>query len=264
MKTRFTASLAAVLLCGATLVAPHPAQAQEQSTVFAAASLRNALEDVSAAWMEAEGKSVTISYAGSSALARQIEQGAPADIFISADLDWMAYLDEQGLIRPDTQLQLLGNRIVLIAHEDVEAQMEIASGFDLANMLGEERLAMANVDAVPAGRYGKAALEALGVWSGVEANVAQAENVRAALILVALGEAPFGIVYQTDATAEPAVRIVGVFPEDTHPPIIYPAAITTGSASPDAEAFLAFLQSQTAKELFEAQGFEFLVPVISN
>ncbi|MCG6114176.1 MAG: molybdate ABC transporter substrate-binding protein [Mesorhizobium sp.] len=263
MKSIFTAPLAG-LIFAATLFAAHPAVAQDQVTVFAAASLRNALEDISAAWTEAGGGTASISYAGSSALARQIEQGAPADMFISADVDWMAYLDERGLIRADTQRQLLGNRIVLVAHEDVEAGIEIAPGFDLAGLLGEERLAMANVDAVPAGRYGKAALEALGVWSGVEANVAQAENVRAALMLVALGEAPYGIVYQTDATAEPGVRIVGVFPDDTHPPIIYPAAVVAESANPDAVAFLAFLQSQRAKELFEAQGFEFLVPVISN
>lgn len=264
MKTKLIATLAAALIGAVTLFAPHPAQAQEQPTVFAAASLRNALDDISAAWTQAEDKTVTISYAGSSALARQIEEGAPADLFISADLDWMAYLDERDLIRSDTQLQLLGNRIVLIAHEDADAEIEIAPGFDLANLLGEERLAMANVDAVPAGRYGKAALEKLGVWSDVEPNVAQAENVRAALMLVALGEAPYGIVYQTDAAAEPGLRIVGVFPEETHPPIIYPAAVIAESANPDAEAFLAFLQSQTAKELFEAQGFEFLVPVISN
>ncbi len=264
MKTKFMASLTAAIISAGSLLAPHPAQSQEHVTVFAAASLRNALEDISAAWTEADGKTATISYAGSSALARQIKEGAPADLFISADLDWMSYLDERGLIRSETQLQLLGNRIVLIAHEEVEADIEITPGFDLADMLGEERLAMANVDAVPAGRYGKAALESLGVWSDVEANVAQAENVRAALMLVALGEAPYGIVYQTDAAAEPGVRIVGVFPQETHPPIIYPAAVTAESTSPDAEALLAFLQSQTAKELFEAQGFEFLVPVISN
>lgn len=264
MRNGFLAYVVAAFVCAGPLFASPPAHAQDGVTVFAAASLRNALDDLRTAWMEAEGKTATISYAGSSALARQIEEGAPADVFISADLEWMAYLNERDLIRPGTEIRLLGNRIVLVAHEDVEADAEIAPGFDLAGLLGDGRLAMANVDAVPAGRYGKAALEALGVWTDVEANVAQAENVRAALMLVALGEAPYGIVYQTDAAAEPGVRVVGVFPEETHPPIIYPAAVTADSVSPDAEMFLEFLQSSTARDIFETHGFEFLVSVISN
>ena len=191
-------------------------------------------------------RQATISYAASSALAKQIEEGAPADVFISADLDWMAYLSERGLVKKDTEVQLLGNRIVLVAPADSTAATEIAPGFDLAGLLGDGRLAMANVDAVPAGRYGKAALESLGVWESVADSVAQAENVRAALALVAAGEAPLGIVYQTDAAADPAVKIVGTFPEDTHPPIIYPAAVTAEATSADAAAFLAFLRSEAA------------------
>ena len=172
----------------------------------------------------------------------------------------MAYLAERDLIRPDTEVELLGNRIVLIAPADSDAAAEIAPGFDLAGLLGDGRLAMANVDAVPAGRYGKAALESLGVWDARRRPVAQAENVRAALALVATGEAPLGIVYATDAAADPAVRIVGTFPEDTHPPIVYPAAATAEAASPDAAAFLAFLQTGAARAIFEAEGFTVLAP----
>ena len=175
------------------------------------------------------GEKATISYAASSALAKQIEQGAPADVFFSADLDWMKYLSERKLIKPDTETELLGNRIVLVAPADSSAATEIAPNFDLAGLLGDGRLAMANVDAVPAGKYGKAALETLGVWASVEGKVAQAENVRAALALVSTGEAPLGIVYQTDAKADPKVKVVGIFPQDTHPPIVYPVAETAES-----------------------------------
>ena len=241
-------------------LATPPALAQAQLTVFAAASLKNALDAVSAAWTAETGKTATISYAASSALAKQIEEGAPADVFVSADLDWMAYLSERGLIRKDSEVRLLGNRIVLIAPADSAVTAEIAPGFDLAALLGDGRLAMANVDAVPAGKYGKAALTSLGAWDGVADKVAQAENVRAALALVSTGEAPLGIVYRTDAAADPAVRIVGTFPEDSHPPIVYPAAVTSEAKSADAAAFLAFLQSETAAGLFEAQGFEVLAP----
>lgn len=266
MKSFAQQGFSAFIVLGIMFGGVFQAAAQDQGEVivFAASSLRNALDDAGAAWSQAEGKTVTFSYAGSSALARQIEEGAPADVFISADLDWMAHLDQRNLIRAGTEIRLLGNRIVLIAHGDGDAEIEIVPGFGLDELLGEERLAMANVDAVPAGRYGKAALEALGVWNAVEEKVAQAENVRAALMLVALGEAPFGIVYQTDAAAESGVRIVGVFPEETHPPIIYPAAVTAESANTDADLFLEFLQSSTARDIFETHGFEFLVSVISN
>ena len=264
MFTKSGPGSAAALGLAAALVAAPAAFAQEV-TVFAAASLANALDDINAAWEAETGKSAVISYAASSALARQIEEGAPADVFISADLDWMAYLSERDLTKPDTEVELLGNRIVLIAPADSDAAAEIAPGFDLAGLLGAEgHLAMANVDAVPAGRYGKAALEALGVWDGVEGRVAQAENVRAALALVSTGEAPAGIVYQTDAAADPAVKIIGLFPEDTHPPIIYPAGELAEAEGADTAAFMEFLRTQTAAELFEAQGFTVLAPVLVN
>ena len=204
------------------------------------------------------GKKATISYAASSALAKQIEQGAPAQLFISADLDWMDYLAGKNLIKPETRSNLLGNRIVLIAQKDKARPVEIKTAFDLAKILGDGRLSMANVDFVPAGKYGKAALEKLGVWESVSGKIAQAENVRAALLLVSRGEAPVGIVYQTDAAADPNVAIIGTFPEDTHPPIIYPIALTANATHPDASAFLEYVRSAKAKPLFEAQGFSVL------
>ncbi len=249
----------------AVLYAAAPAAlAQANVTVFAAASLKNALDNINAAWNADTGKKAVISYAASSALAKQIEEAAPADVFISADLDWMAYLSERDLIKKDTEVRLLGNRIVLVAPADSDAAAEIAPGFDLAGLLGDGRLAMANVDAVPAGRYGKEALTALGVWDSVADKVAQAENVRAALALVSTGEAPLGIVYQTDAAADPAVRIVDMFPEDTHAPIVYPAAETAAATSADAGAFLEFLRTRAAADLFEEQGFTVLAPVLVN
>ena len=265
-RRRFTArtiALATSLSLGLTalIAAPLSAFSQDKVTVFAAASLKNALDDISALWGEKTGKKAVISYAGSSALARQIEEGAPADIFISADRDWMAYLSQKNLINKKSEVELLGNRIVLIAPAGTAAEIEIAPGFDLASALGDEYLAMANVDAVPAGKYGKAALSALRVWNEVEGKVAQAENVRAALALVATGEAPFGIVYQTDAAADDKVKIVAIFPEDTHPLIIYPAALTAETTAKDAANFLTFLNTQQARELFEKQGFTVLAPV---
>lgn len=260
----FTGMIAA-LVCAVAVFAPAgPAAAQEKVTVFAAASLKTALDSINAAWKADSGKEATISYAASSALARQIEAGAPADVFISADLDWMAHLSERKLVKANTETRLLGNRIVLVAPANSTAATTIAPAFDLAALLGDGRLAMANVDAVPAGRYGKAALEKLGVWASVQAKVAQAENVRAALALVAMGEAPLGIVYQTDAAADPKVRIVATFPQDTHPPIVYPAAETADAKADDTGAFLAYLRSAKARVLFEQQGFAVLVPVASN
>jgi molybdate transport system substrate-binding protein len=237
-----------------------PAQAQGGDVVvFAAASLKNALDAINAQWQKETGKSAKISYAASSALAKQIEQGAPAQMFISADLDWMDYVEKKNLIKPGSRSNLLGNRIVLIAPKDKAQPVDIKPGFDLAKVLGDGRLSMANVDSVPAGKYGKAALEKLGVWASVSNKLAQAENVRAALLLVSRGEAPAGIVYQTDAASDSSVKIIGTFPEDTHPPIIYPIALTA-NASPDAAAFLAYIRSDKAKPLFEAQGFTVLGP----
>ena len=240
---------------------PEQNQARAQGgdvVVFAAASLKNALDAINEEWQKETGKKVVLSYAASSALAKQIEQGAPAQMFISADLDWMDYAAQKNLIKPETRSNLLGNRIVLIAPKDKARSVDIKPGFDLRTLLGSGRLAMANVDAVPAGKYGKAALEKLGAWPSVSDKIAQAENVRAALLLVSRGETPAGIVYQTDAAAEPNVKIIGTFPEDSHPPIIYPIALTASATSPAAEAFLAYLKSAKVKPLFEAQGFSVL------
>ena len=242
---------------GAALASPI-AQATAQSRVvlvFAAASLKNALDEVAAGWQRDTGKKAVASYAGSNALVKQIENGAPADVFMSADLDWMDYGEKHGLIRPGTRVNLLGNRIVLIAPKGSTVSVEIGNGFDLAAALAGGRLAMGNVDAVPAGKYGKAALEKLGAWDGVKDRVAQAESVRAALVLVARGETPLGIVYRTDAASDPGVSIVGAFPEDSHPPIIYPVALTKDSGNPDAAGFLKYLRSPAARSAFERQGF---------
>lgn len=242
-----------------------PLHAEEKVTVFAAASLKNALDAINASWKaDADGQATT-SYASSSALAKQIEEGAPADVFISADLDWMKYLSDKKLTKADTELKLLGNRIVLVAPADAARDVTIARDFDLAGLVGDGKLAMGDVKAVPAGKYGKAALETLGVWASVEGKVAQAENVRAALKLVATGEAPYGIVYATDAVAEPGVKVVGIFPEDSHPPIVYPVGILAGTQNADAAAaYLKYLQGAKAKALFEQQGFTVLAPTSSN
>ncbi|HYD07736.1 MAG TPA: molybdate ABC transporter substrate-binding protein [Reyranella sp.] len=249
---------------------PVGASGQSSVVVFAAASLKNALDEVAGGWSKETGRPMPkISYAASSALARQIEQGAPADLFISADTDWMDHVEKKDLIRKESRFNLLGNRIVLIAPRNSRATVELKAGVDLAKALDSEkggngRLAIANVDAVPAGKYGKAALEKLGAWTGVKDRIAQAENVRAALLLVARGEAPLGIVYVTDAVAEPNVKIVGEFPADSHPPIIYPAALTRASRSPDAKAFLDLLRSSKARPSFERQGFTMLVKSASS
>jgi molybdate transport system substrate-binding protein len=228
--------------------------------IFAAASLKNALDEIAADWTKETGKSMPkISYAASSALARQLEQGAPADLFISADLDWMDYVANKGLTKAETRVNLLGNKIVLIAPRDSKAAIDVRPGFDLAKALGGGKLVMGNADAVPAGKYGKAALEKLGAWDGVKGEIAQADNVRAALLLVARGEAPLGIVYSTDAAAERNVKVVGTFPDDSHAPIIYPVAVTKGSKSSDAAPFLNYLKSLKARPAFEKQGFTVLV-----
>ena len=201
--------------------------------IFAAASLKNALDEIATDWSKSASKSMPrISYAASSALAKQMEQGAPADMFISADTDWMDYVEKKDLIAKDTRFNLLGNKIVLIAPRESTATVAVKQGVDIAKALAGGKLAMANVDSVPAGKYGKAALEKLGAWNGVKDSIAQADNVRAALLLVGRGEAPLGIVYATDAAAEPNVKIVGTFPEDSHPPIIYPAALTRETKEP--------------------------------
>lgn len=249
----------AALAAGMMMAAPA-ARADEQLVVFAAASLKNALDEVNKACEKDVGEAAKISYAASSALAKQIEEGAPADVFISADLDWMKYLSDKKLTKSDTEVKLLGNQIVLVAPKDSKAEVKIEKGFDLAKVIGDGKLAMGDFKAVPAGKYGKAALESLGTWSSVEGKVAQAENVRAALKLVATGEAAAGIVYQTDANAEKGVKVIGVFPEETHPPIVYPVAQTAESKDKDTPAFLKCLRSAKAGELFKAQGFTLLAP----
>lgn len=249
----------ALAVAGMLGISTGPAVAQGKDVVvFAAASLKNAMDEINVQWQHETGKKAVISYAASSALARQIEQGAPADVFMSADLDWMDYLQQRNLIKTDTRANLLGNRIVLIAGKDSKASARLAPGLDLAGLLGSGRMAMADVNAIPAGKYGKAALEALKIWPSVEGKIAQTENVRAALLLVSRGEAPLGIVYQTDAAADPNVRIVDAFSTETHPPITYPIAVTANSTNPDAAALLAYLKSDKAKALFEKQGFTVL------
>jgi molybdate transport system substrate-binding protein len=238
-------------------VAPAGAQSKEV-VILAAASLKNALDDAAAAWAKETGKTTKIAYAASSALAKQIEGGIPADLFISADVPWVDYVAERKLIKPASRVDFLGNEIVLIVAKDSKIDLKIDKGFPLRAALGEGRLAMANVEAVPAGRYGKASLEALGVWPSVADRVAQAENVRMAMTLVSRGEAPLGIVYRTDAAADPAVKILGAFPASSHPPIIYPMALLASSTNPDAEAFVAFLKSSAAKQYFVKQGFAVL------
>ena len=226
-------------------------------TVFAAASLKNALDAVVAEYQRESGKRVAVSYAASSALARQIEQGAPADLFFSADLDWMDYLQGRALIRPETRRSLLGNRIVLVAPSNAAKPVELKSGA-LAAALGNGRLATASVASVPAGKYGRSALESLGLWSEVSGKLAEAENVRAALTFVSRGEAPLGIVYETDAKADPKVAVVARFPETSHPPIVYPVALTASSKSADAVAFLDVLRNRKSAEAFSREGFSAL------
>ena len=244
---------------------PGIARAQNGIVVFAAASLKNALDEIATTWSKDTGRPLPrISYGASPALAKQIEQGAPADMFISADLDWMDHVAGKNLIKADSRFNLLGNKIVLIVPRDSKTTALEIKGADLAKALAGGRQSMANVDSVPAGKYGKAALEKLGAWNEVKNSIAQAENVRAALLLVARGEAPLGVVYSTDAASEPNVRIVATFPADSHAPIIYPAALTKDSSSADAKAFLDFLRSAKARTSFEKQGFTVLVRSASS
>ncbi|WP_374576694.1 molybdate ABC transporter substrate-binding protein [Phenylobacterium sp.] len=246
---RWIASLAAAALMSG---AAHA----ETVTVFAAASLKNALDEVGAAYAKTGGEA-RFSYAASSAIARQIEQGAPADVYVSADSDWMNYLAERKLIVPASRRDLLTNRLALIAPADSKATIRIGRGMPLAKALGPGRLAVAGPD-VPAGKYAKASLSALGVWDSVSGKLAQAENVRTALQYVARGETPFGIVYDTDAKVEPKVRIVGLFPDATHPKIVYPAAVVAASNNPDAAKFLAYMGSPPAAAIFRKYGFTVL------
>lgn len=239
------------------LIAPLPGAA-DQVTVFAAASLRTALDQIAADFGTQTGHEISISYAGSGSLARQILQGAPADLFISANVGWMDQVEEAGLVVDGTREDLLGNRLVLIAHDKDATPVELGPQTDLAALLEGGKLAMGMVDSVPAGQYGKAALTNLGLWDSVSAEVAQADNVRAALALVSTGEAPFGIVYATDAKADQNVTVVAEFPADSYPPIIYPAALLTEAADAGDRAFYEALSTPAAAEAFAAQGFSVL------
>jgi molybdate transport system substrate-binding protein len=248
---------ALVILIGALC---SPAAAQDKTiTVFAAASMKNALDDIGAAYTAKTGVKIVVSYGPSSGLAKQLEQGAPADVFISADTDWMDYAAGKKSISEPSRINLLGNSIVLIAPKDSKIDnVNIGAGFDIAKLAGDGKIATGDVKSVPVGKYAKAALEKLGSWQAAEPKFAMADNVRAALTLVARGEAALGIVYSTDAKVEPGVKVVGTFPADSHPAIIYPVAATT-TAKPEASGYLAFLRSTAAKTILEKYGFKFLV-----
>ena len=247
------AAVAAALLFAA-LSLLSAAAAQAQITVFAAASTKSALDEAAAGYRAETGRPVTVAYAGSPALARQIQLGAPADVFISANSGWMDVLQDSSLIDPATRQRLLSNRLVLVAHGAKVPPLDLKTA-DLAAALGRGRLAMALIDAVPAGIYGKSALAALGHWPAVAPKVAQAANVRAALALVASGEAPMGVVYATDAKASSGVSVIASFPPDSHPRIIYPAAAVSGGNAAEAQAFLGFLRRPETLAIFERHGF---------
>ena len=231
-------------------------RAGETVTVFAAASLTNALTDIGKLFEEKKMGGFTASFLSSSTLAKQIENGAGANIFISADEKWMDYLEKKKLIDPSTRFNLTGNRLVLIAPTDSKlGEVNISKGFNLAGFLAGGKLAMGDPAHVPAGIYGKEALEKLGVWRSVQGSVAPESDVRAALTLVERGEAPLGIVYATDAAITKKVKVLGTFPEESHPPIVYPAALVTGNGTPAARSFLEFLKTVQARAVFEKYGF---------
>lgn len=249
-------SFSALLLIAVSL-ASTTARAQDDAglTVFAAASLKEALDDAAAAYRKQTGVPVRVSYAASSALARQIEQGAPADVFFSADLEWMDYLQQRNRLDVATRRSLLGNRLVLIAPRASKAQVDLKRPATLLAALGDGRLAVGQTRTVPAGKYAKASLESLSLWNGVRPRLAESESVRAALMLVARGETPLGIVYASDAKAEPGVRVVATFPEDSHPPIVYPVAALRGARAAQAARFVQWLASPAADALFTKRGF---------
>ena len=249
-------SFLALLLIAVSL-ASTAARAQDDAglTVFAAASLKEALDDAAAAYRKQTGVPVRVSYAASSALARQIEQGAPADVFFSADLEWMDYLQQRNRLDVATRRSLLGNRLVLIAPRASKAQVDLRRPATLLAALGDGRLAVGQTRTVPAGKYAKASLESLSLWNGVRPRLAESESVRAALMLVARGETPLGIVYASDAKAEPGVRVVATFPEDSHRPIVYPVAALRGPRSVQATRFVQWLASPAAEAVFQRRGF---------
>ena len=259
MRKLARATWVALLATFACVAGASPPDKPAPLTVFAAASLKESLDEAATAYERGGGAAVRVSYAASSALARQIEQGAPADVFVSADLDWMDALQKQKLVDPASRRNLLGNTLVLVAPKDSKVRASLKPGVDLAALLGADgRLALALTDSVPAGKYAKQSLVKLGAWEGVKSRTAEAENVRAALLLVARGEAPLGIVYGSDALAEPTVRVVGTFPADAHAPIVYPIARVAASAHPQAKTFVQWLQTPAARAIFARHGFRLL------
>ncbi len=251
---RNTLGVISVAVALALIWAPAHAQEKSKILVFAAASLSNVLEEIGYLYESQTGNEIVFSFAGSMTLARQIEASSGVDIFVSADMDSMDYLGERGLILSASRQNLLQNELVLVAPADSPLQLTIAPGFTLAHALGGGRLALANSVSVPAGRYARSALDSLGVWESVSNALAEGEDVRTALALVARAEAPLGIVYATDAMVESRVRIVARFPSNTHSPILYPAALTA-EAQPDAGAFLDYLRGSEARPFFESAGF---------
>lgn len=252
-RRSFLLSVAAAV--SMSLAVALPAAAAEKLTVFAAASLKGSLDVVAKLYEKKSGNTVAISYAASGPLAKQIEAAAPADIFISADKKWMDYVVKAGAVKKDQAVDLLGNRLVLVAAKDSKISLKIAKGFDLVKALGDSRLAMGDVKSVPAGTYGKDALEYYGVWKDAEKKAAFADNVRSALKLVTTGEAPLGIVYETDAKADKGVKIVDYFGEESHKPIVYPAAPIAASKSSATKEFFDFLRGPEATDIFKKAGF---------
>lgn len=255
---RLLTHLAHVLLLAPMLaLATPPASAAAPIDVFAASSLKESLDEVGAAYTRGGGAPVRISYAASSALARQVESGAPADVFISADREWMDELQLRALLLPQSRRDLLGNSLVLVAPADSATRaVSLRRPGALLTALGSQgKLAVALTASVPAGRYARASLESLGAWTQVQPQVVEAENVRAALVLVARGEAALGIVYGTDALADPRVRVVARFPTASHPPIVYPVAQLASSRNPQAAAFVAWLHGRQARAIFKRRGF---------
>ena len=271
IKTTRRGFMARVLAIAVVFVALAPGMGQGQTpaassdagketpvVVFAAASMKTALDAIAAEWNAKTGKTASIAYASSGILAKQIEQGAPADIFISADTNWMDYLEKAKLIRSGTRRNLLGNQLVLVEPSDSDVTLQIKKGFDLAGATGDGKIAVCTLGSCPGGIYAQQALESLGIFASVKPELAQADNIRNALNLVARGEAKFGIVYASDARAEPRVKVVDTFPASSHSPIIYPVAIVATSSNPDAAFFVANLKSQAATKIFTEQGFEVL------
>jgi len=244
-----------VLACILTAPAHAADDRSQEILVFAAASLTNVLDEIGAAYTQQTRRPVKFSYAASSALARQLEAGARADVFFSADLEWMDYVQARSLIDRTTRRNVLGNRLALVAPADSKIELKIAPGFALVAALGNGRLATGDPESVPVGKYARTALTSLGVWNDVADRLVRADNVRSALAFIARGETPLGIVYETDAKVEKRVRVVGFFPADSHPPIVYPAAVTA-QARPAAGQFIDFLQSAPAQEAFKKYGFQ--------